>query len=57
MNAQDGHTLGWDVAGLASLIIDLTKVEVAVDSPPLSYVSRSRWHELPVTVRLGLLLD
>jgi hypothetical protein len=57
LNAQDGRTLGWDVAGLLSLIVDLTKIEVAVDSPPLSYVSRSRWHDLPVVVRLGLLLE
>jgi hypothetical protein len=57
LNARDGHPLGYDVAGVLSLLIDLTRVEVAVDSPPLSYVSASRWHGLPVTVRLGILLD
>jgi hypothetical protein len=57
VNAQDGHPLGVDVGGLLSLLVDLTRVEVAVDSPLLSYVSRSRWHSLPVVVRLGLLLD
>jgi hypothetical protein len=57
INAQDGRPLGFDVAGLLSLVVDLTRIEVAVDSPPLSYVSTSRWHAVPVTVRLGLLLD
>jgi hypothetical protein len=57
MNAPDGQSVGWDVAGLVSLVVDLTKIEVAVDSPPLSYVSKSRWHDLPVVVRLGLLLE
>jgi hypothetical protein len=33
------------------------RLEVAVDSPPLSYVSTARWCALPVTVRLGMRLD
>jgi hypothetical protein len=57
IEARDGHSASVDVSGLLSLVFDLTRVEVAVDSPPLSYVSRSRWHELPLVVRLGLLLD
>jgi hypothetical protein len=47
--------LGFDVAGRAGVVFDLGRIELAVDSPPLSYVSRARWHALPLSVRLGLL--
>jgi hypothetical protein len=43
-----------DVAGRVGLALMLGKVELAVDSPPLSYLSTARWHALPFTVRLGL---
>ena len=52
-----GHGFGADVAGRLGLALDLGKVELAVDSPPLSYLSRQRWHALPVFVRLGILFD
>lgn len=52
-----GHGFGADVAGRAGIALVAGKVELAVDSPPLSYLSRQRWHELPLSVRLGLLFD
>jgi hypothetical protein len=52
-----GQGFGADVGGRAGLVFEIGKVEVAVDSPPISYLSRSRWHTLPITVRLGLLFD
>ena len=33
------------------------RLDLVVDSPPLSYVSTARWHALPFTVRLGMRLD
>jgi hypothetical protein len=51
------HGFGADVAGRLGLALDLGKVELAVDSAPLSYLSRERWHALPVVVKLGLLFD
>jgi hypothetical protein len=52
-----GRGFGADVAGRAGIALDVGKVELAVDSPPISYLSRQRWHALPITVRLGLLFD
>jgi hypothetical protein len=49
--------MGVDVAGLAALGVIIGKLEVSVESPPLSYVSRDRWHALPIALRLGLLVD
>jgi len=46
-----------DVAARAGVVLEVGRLEVAVDSPPLSYVSTARWHALPITVRLGLRLD
>ncbi len=43
-----------DVAGRAGIALELGRLELEVDSPPLSYVSRARWDALPITVRLGL---
>jgi hypothetical protein len=45
------------VAGRAGIVVEVGRLEVAVDSPPLSYVSQARWQALPFTVRLGLQLD
>jgi hypothetical protein len=56
VGAQGGQALGVDVGGSLSVLIDVAQVELAVDSPPLSYLSRDRWHALPLAVRLGLLL-
>ncbi len=46
-----------DVAGRAGVAFELGRLELDVDAPPLSYVSRSRWHGLPITVRLGLRVE
>jgi hypothetical protein len=46
-----------DVAGRVGIALDLGHVELGVDSPPLSYVSRARWNALPITMRLGLQFD
>ena len=52
-----GPGFGADVAGRAGIAFDLGRVELAVDSPRVSYLSRQRWYTLPITVRLGLLFD
>lgn len=46
-----------DVAGRAGIALEAGRIELDADSAPLSYVSQARWHALPFTVRLGLLLD
>ena len=53
----DGQPFGVDVAGAAAVGVVIGKLEISVESPPLSYVSRDRWHSLPIPVRLGLLVD
>lgn len=57
VDAPDGHDARADAVGLVTIVFDIARVEVAVDSPPLSYVSTARWHALPLVVRLGLLLE
>jgi hypothetical protein len=52
-----GEGFAADVAGRVGIAVDFGKVELAVDSPPLSYLSRERWHTLPITLRLGLLFE
>jgi len=57
VGALAGHATGVDVAGRLGLALALGRVELEVDSPPLSYVARDRWHAVPFSVRLGLLFD
>lgn len=57
VGALDGQSIGADVAAVLALGLIVGKLELAVESPPLSYVSRDRWHALPVPLRLGLLWD
>ncbi len=49
--------IGADVAARAGVALEIGQLELSVDSPPLSYVSRDRWHTLPFSVRLAALLD
>jgi hypothetical protein len=49
--------IGFDVAARAGLSVEVGNLELAVDSSPVSYLSRDRWHSFPVTVRLAALLD
>ena len=46
-----------DVAARAGLALELGRIELELDSPPLSYLSQARWHALPITMRLGLRFD
>jgi hypothetical protein len=46
-----------DVAARAGIALEVGRLELAVDSPLLSYVSQSRWHTLPLTMRLGLQIE
>jgi hypothetical protein len=55
IGASDTQSIHADVAGLAAAGIILGRLELSVASPPLSYVSRDRWHGLPLSARLGLL--
>jgi hypothetical protein len=54
VGVTEGSTVAGDVAGRAGIVLEVGRVELAVDSPPLSYISRARWQALPFTVRLGL---
>ena len=54
---SEGSTVTLDVGGRAGIVLEVGRLELAVDSPPLSYVSTARWHALPFTVRLGLRID
>ena len=51
------QTFAADVAARAGIALDLSKIELSVDTPPLSYIAQSRWHALPITVRLGVLVN
>jgi hypothetical protein len=51
------QALAFDVAARAGLRLEIARINVEIDSPPLSYVDRARWHGLPITVRLGLEID
>jgi hypothetical protein len=55
--AMAERTIALDIAARAGVRLDIARIELEVDSPPLSYVAQSRWHALPITVRLGLRLD
>lgn len=55
--ALAGQALAIDVAARAGIALAVGRLELAVDSPPLSYLARSRWHWLPITVRLGFRFD
>jgi len=52
-----GESVGVDVGGQLSLALTVARVELSLQSPPLSYVSPSRRHTLPLSIRLGLLFD
>jgi hypothetical protein len=54
VGAFANEAVALDVAGRAGVAFELGRLELEVDSPPLSYVSEARWHGLPITVRLGL---
>jgi hypothetical protein len=51
------RAVGVDVAGSLGILFDVGRIAVGASSPPLSYLSRERWHALPFTIRLGLRLD
>jgi len=55
VGAGDGQTIRGDVAGVAATGVIVGRLELSIASPPLSYVSRARWHALPISLRLGLL--
>jgi len=49
--------LGFDVAARAGLAVHVGNVELGVDSFPLSYLPDGQRKALPLTARLGVLLD
>jgi hypothetical protein len=55
--ALAGQALAVDVAARAGVVLEVGRLELAVDSPPISYVSAARRHPLPLTVRLGVQLN
>ena len=57
LGALAGKANGVDVAARVGVVLDIGRVEVSIDSPPLSYVEQSRWHALPLTARIGLMFD
>jgi hypothetical protein len=52
-----GHAVTADVAGLLALALKVGRLEIAVTSPPLSYLSSARRHWLPISFRLGFLIE
>ncbi|HEY7371240.1 MAG TPA: hypothetical protein VIF57_03610 [Polyangia bacterium] len=52
---QSSRTIRADVAGALAIGVIVGRLELSIASPPLSYVSRDRWHALPISARLGLL--
>jgi hypothetical protein len=48
------RAVAFDVAARVGVALEIGRLELEADSPPLSYVSQARWHPLPVTMRLGL---
>jgi hypothetical protein len=52
-----GRAFTVDVGARAGVVIEVGRLELAVDSPPVSYVSGARIHPLPISVRLGLQFD
>jgi hypothetical protein len=54
VGALAGRSLGVDVAGVVAAGLIVGRLELSVESPPLSYVARERWYPHPVSVRLGL---
>jgi hypothetical protein len=57
VGAFSDQAVALDVAARAGLALELGRLELEADSPPLSYVSQARWHGLPITMRLGLRFD
>ena len=57
VGAFSDRAMAVDVAARAGLALELGRIELELDSPPLSYVSQARWHALPITMRLGLRFD
>ncbi len=57
VGALAGRPVAADVAAVAALGFDFGRLELSVMSPPLSYISRDRWHTLPIAFRLGLFFD
>jgi hypothetical protein len=55
--ALAGHAFTVDVAGRVGVALELGRIEIAADSPPLSYVATSRRHALAFTARLGVWFD
>jgi hypothetical protein len=51
------RAVAFDVAGRAGIALELGRLELEADTPPLSYVSQERWHTLPITIQLGLRTD
>jgi hypothetical protein len=52
-----GEAIGMDLAVRLSLVLDIGNIELAVGSPPLSYLSAARAHWAPVGLRVGLRFD
>jgi hypothetical protein len=57
IGAFSDHAVAVDVAARAGIALELGRLELEADSPPLSYVAQARWHALPLTMRLGLRFD
>ena len=57
VGAFSDRAVAFDVAARAGIVLEMGRLELEGDSPPLSYVSQARWHELPITMRVGLRFD
>jgi hypothetical protein len=54
VGAFAGQAVAFDVAARAGVALEVGRLELEADSPPLSYVAQARWHALPISMRLGL---
>jgi hypothetical protein len=57
VRVADLHSPGAvDVSGRVGVALAVGRVEVRVDSPPLSYVSTQRWHGRPFSTSLAVMM-
>jgi hypothetical protein len=56
LGTRPGEAWGVDVGGRVGMALLMGRLELAVESPPLSYLSRARWHARPFSVRLAILV-
>ena len=57
LGPQSGSHVAPDLAGRIGVAFAFGSIELSLDSPSLSYLSRDRWHARPLSARLGFFVD